>query len=54
MSKDRIYVRIRKGDKVIREHFDSINESDYSYEARRLLELAIKSESKSKENEVKE
>ena len=48
--KDRIYLRIRKGDKAIREHFEQVNESDYSNEARRLLEIAIKKESKTEKN----
>lgn len=49
MSKDRLYARIREDDVIIREHFDTIKSSDYSYELRRLLEKAIVIERKEKE-----
>lgn len=48
MPKDRIYVRIRKSDELIRNHFSSINEADYPYEARRLLNKSIELEQKEK------
>ncbi len=49
MATDRLYARIRKDDKLIREHFDEVKQSDHPYEVRRLIEKAIKIERKEKE-----
>jgi hypothetical protein len=49
MAKDRLYARIRNGDDVIRNHFESVKQSDHPYEVRRLLEKAILIERKEKE-----
>jgi hypothetical protein len=49
MATDKLYARIRKDDVILREHFDSVKQSDHPYEVRRLLEKAIKIERKEKE-----
>lgn len=49
MATEKLYARIRKDDDIIREHFETVKQSDHPYEVRRLIEKAIIIERKEKE-----
>jgi len=49
MKEMKVQARLRKGDTLLREHFSKIKENDWPYEARRLMEKAIKIEREEKE-----
>lgn len=46
---DKITIRLRKEDEVLRKHFEKIKKGDHSYEARRLMELGLEKEREEKE-----
>ncbi|WP_169794182.1 hypothetical protein [Alicyclobacillus shizuokensis] len=46
---DKIHVRLREEDTLLREHFSKIKKGDHSHEARRLMEKALLIEKKEQE-----
>lgn len=49
MKSNKLEIRLRNEDKLLINYFKNIKHGDRAYEARRLLELAIKKEQKEKE-----